>query len=478
MRTNRPTHAILPRLRPLAACLAACIATSAGSTPAQNASPLLPAGMLAPRSASAPVSNGAPLAPSSTRVVSNCNDSGAGSLRDALTGAANGDTVDLTQLACSRISLTTGAIVFGATSVAVDGPGENKLLVDATLSGAALYHLGSGTLAVSDLSIGYGFKYRSDNDVKGSCVHSEGNVILTHVAIDTCNTVSAGAHAALGGAVWSGGTTQLDHSRVSGSEAHATGYGYASGGGVYALGGLTSLYSTIDGNVVMSESATPTFGGGAFARGGVLIIGTTVSNNQAARMGGLALADHNGTPATIINSTVSGNVAQEMGGLFARPRLNLYNSTIAFNTSRVWTDGAGHYFGAGAYITVAGEMDSTIISSNVNTDPAAPTPTADLTGAAGAGFNGGHNNVMFCGSACPNDTSHEDPGLHPLQDNGGPTLTHVPTPGQWDTFGGSNPLNWQWDQRGPGFPRDPVGDALEIGAFQPNSDIIFVNGFN
>jgi len=85
---------------------------------------------------------------------------------------------------------------------------------------------------------------------------------------------------------------------------------------------------------------------------------------------------------------------------------------------------------------------------------------------------------MFCGTACPTDTSHEDPGLGPLEDNGGPTLTHVPTPGQWDTFGGTNVLSLQWDQRGPGFPRQSVGDFPEIGALQINSDIIFVNGFN
>ena len=480
MTTNRPTDAFQPRLRPLAACLAACMAASAGAAAVRSSSPLLPAGLLArPAAAAIATQVNAARSPASNLVVSNCDDSGAGSLRDALQAAADGDTVDLTQLTCSRISLGTGAIVFGASNVAVVGPGENKLMIDGTLSGGVLYHLGSGTLIVQDLSIGYGFKYRNDVDVRGSCVHTEGNVILTNVAITTCNTVSASRYSALGGAVWSTGATQLIHSRITASEAHASGFGYASGGGVYALGGLTSFYSTIDRNVVLSEDPTsPTFGGGAFARGGVLIVGTTVSNNQAMRMGGLALADNGGQPATIVNSTVSGNIAQKIGGVFSRAALNLYNTTIAFNTSREWSDGGGHYFGAGVYITVPGEMDSTIIANNVNTDPAAPTPTADLTGALGAGFSGGNNNVMFCGSACPTDTSHEDPGLHPLADNGGPTLTHVPTPGQWDTFGGTNPLNWQWDQRGPGFPRDPASDRMEIGSYQPNSDIIFVNGFN
>jgi hypothetical protein len=54
----------------------------------------------------------------------------------------------------------------------------------------------------------------------------------------------------------------------------------------------------------------------------------------------------------------------------------------------------------------------------------------------------------------------------------------VPTPGVWDTFGGTNVLNAPWDQRGVGFPRFSAGDWPEIGALQINSDIILANGFN
>jgi hypothetical protein len=63
-------------------------------------------------------------------------------------------------------------------------------------------------------------------------------------------------------------------------------------------------------------------------------------------------------------------------------------------------------------------------------------------------------------------------------DNGGRTKTHVPTPGQWDIFGGTNLLNLIWEQRGFSFPRQSPGDWPEIGALQVNSDIIFANGFN
>ncbi len=461
-----------PRMRPLAVGLAAvCAASVSLATTATTREAHL--GELASRFPQIIVPP-APTRPATA--VTNCDDAGPGSFRDTVENAVDGDTVDLSGLTCSRISLTTGAIVFGANSVAIQGPGENKLMIDGTLSYAVLYHLGSGTLIVNDLSIGYGFKYRSDVDVTGSCIHTQGNALLTNVRVTTCNTVSAGPHAALGGAIFAEGIVQLQQSDVSWSEAKASGYGYASGGGVYALGGVVALYSTLSHNVALSESATPTFGGGAFARGSSLLLGSTVHTNYSARDAGLAFADNTGLTSTLINSTVSGNHAGTIGGVFSRGPLNIYNSTIAFNTSYNWTDGAGHYFAAGVYITTQGNLDSSIISNNVNT--AAPFDTADSTGATNAGWNGSNNNVMNCLLPCPTDTSHEDPGLHPLTDNGGLTKTHVPTPGQWDTFGGTNVLGLIWEQRGVGFPRQSVGDWPEIGALQINSDVIFANGFN
>ncbi len=191
--------------------------------------------------------------PRPTAVVSNCDDSGPGSLRDTVENAASGDLVDLTGLTCSRISLSTGAIVFGQQNLAIQGPGENALMVDGTLSGGVFYGLGTGTLEISDLSMGYGFKYRNDVDVLGSCIHAQGNLLLTNVRATTCNTVSAYGYSALGGAVWAEGLVELIDSEITMSEAHATGFGYASGGGVYALGGLVSIYSTLSNNVALDR---------------------------------------------------------------------------------------------------------------------------------------------------------------------------------------------------------------------------------
>ena len=448
------------RQRMLAACVAAVCAAAAAAAHATVAAP-----------AAAAVS--VPHVPNA--VVTNCDDDGPGSLRVTVNSAASGDVIDLTQLDSSTISLTTGAIIIQQDELHLVGPARSELTIDGspTPGQSVLYHSGYGALSVSGMMITGGSKYRANGPATGGCIHSYGSVNLEDVEVIHCSATGYNA-SALGGGVFARGEVYMLDSTVSYSHTRAT--GYASGGGVYALGGFISKYSTISHSYGYAATSTPSFGGGVFARGPVFITGTTISDNSAIRMGGIAMADNNGYNSTIVNSTISSNTAYIIGGAFARQQLNLYNSTIAFNHSYSWTDGAGHYFAAGLYITTAGEMDSTIISSNVNF--AAPFPTADLTGAGGSGFNGGHNNVMFCGAPCPNDTSHDDPGLGPLQDNGGPTRTHVPTPGVWDTFGGTNVLSVPWDQRGPGFPRQTPPDFPEIGAIQINSDIIFVNGFN
>ncbi len=409
--------------------------------------------------------------------VANCNDSGAGSLREALNNIASDGLVDLTRLTCSTISLTTGALVFGQSNLRINGPGKNKLAIDGRYSSAVLYHLGNGLLTVQGISITKGQKYRSDVAVAGACVHANNSLLLDDVSVSHCNTLGGGIRSAYGGAVWTHGVAGVFRSTISASSVVANGSGNARGGGLYALGGLVMQDSTISDNVAFSQSPVKSYGGGVVARGSVSIIGSTISSNHADVAGGVHLNDYAGTPASIIESTVSGNTATTIvGGVFALPTLSLYNSTIAFNTARVWTIGYnGQHFAAGVHVSVLSQlhMRSTIVSNNTNTG--APLPTVDLTGPAVAGAN---NNVMFCDTICPGDTTSEDPGLHSLQDNGGPTRTHAPSPGPWHRFGGSNVVLSDWDQRGVGFPRVSAPDPIEIGAFQTNSGIIFVNGFN
>src|SRR5215471_8649713 len=68
--------------------------------------------------------------PASIIVVTNANDSGPGSLRDALASANDGDTIDFeSSLNGQTITLTSGQLVVD-NSVTISGPGANLLALD------------------------------------------------------------------------------------------------------------------------------------------------------------------------------------------------------------------------------------------------------------------------------------------------------------------------------------------------------------
>src|SRR5262249_32666420 len=68
------------------------------------------------------------------------------------------------------------------------------------------------------------------------------------------------------------------------------------------------------------------------------------------------------------------------------------------------------------------------------------------------------------------DLLNLDPKLGPLQDNGGPTLTHALLPGSPALDAGDNAGAPTHDQRGPGFPRI-FGGTIDIGAFEVQTQL-------
>ncbi len=62
--------------------------------------------------------------------VSNCNDAGSGSLRASIASAASGDTITIpSNLGCSKITLTTGALAVTQDALTIDGPGAGALTI-------------------------------------------------------------------------------------------------------------------------------------------------------------------------------------------------------------------------------------------------------------------------------------------------------------------------------------------------------------
>jgi hypothetical protein len=465
-------------MTPLAACLAAAVAADAAE----------------------------PMHPATSQLVTSCADDGSlGTLRSTVTAANSGDIVDLRGLNCSRITLQTGAIHVDVDGLTLQGPGATALTIDAAHADRAFMHGGSATLSLRGLTITNG-KYTSSG-AHGGCIYSLGSVQLYQSTVSSCevggtvtaagggiatvgnltilsSTVSgnrayAGLFSAGGGVYAHSGKVTLMDSVVSNNIAQTAEHGFARGGGIYApLGDLSAKYSTVSGNSASVLGATGqryvgNGGGLSLGRddstGSFLIASCTIDHNHADDGAGIYLTGTSSASATIQNSTISGNVANLMaGGVLNTVKLTLANSTVAFNV-------AGTYGGGGLVTQIAAlHLESSIVADN---SPSGVTYAADLDGAST--ISGHDNLVKLVGASIilPSGTIRLDPQLNTLQDNGGVTRTHALLPGSPAIDAGNNSANLDNDQRGNNFPRK-VDAAPDIGAFEFNSDIIFINGFN
>jgi hypothetical protein len=108
--------------------------------------------------------------------VQNCDDSGAGSLREVYASALDGDEVSMTQLACSTISLTSGPITSGPSAgyVALQGPLDHSLTVSGNHASRVIMHDGS-RVTVNDLNITAGV---ANDATAAEAIYSSGDVHL------------------------------------------------------------------------------------------------------------------------------------------------------------------------------------------------------------------------------------------------------------------------------------------------------------
>jgi hypothetical protein len=472
------------RLRPLAWALACTCAAAAPSAEATRPSDMAWVRELGARFNHMPLQS--PPASPNVLTVTNCDDDGPGSLRVVAEGAADGDTIDLTQLACSRISLTTGTITLGQRDLVIRGPGRNRMMIDAYDGpagslGNVFAHLGGGWFSLEGVTVAGGWKYEVGQHVRGGCIYSNENVQLRDVTVTHCDVLSAGDYAALGGGVFAQGFVDLDHSTIYNNQSLAQNDGYSSGGGVYALGGIRSAYSLVSNNFAIGFGARPSFGGGLFARGYAGIFETAVVQNHSARAAGMALADVGNSFSLVFQSTVSGNRASDVnGGMYSRRPLYLYNSTIADNWAAHTTIGSDAK-GVGLHWDALQSliMVSSIVTANTSDDPGAFDLAGPLSTPPGVFFAGSNNIITYTNQAPPPDTIWGPAELGPLTDNGGPTPTHALGSGSAGIDAGAMPTlgSFTYDQRGEGFGRW-VGNALDIGAFESDPDRIFTNGFN
>jgi hypothetical protein len=397
---------------------------------------------------------------SKSLVVTNTNDSGAGSLRQAIIDAnENGgvsDTITFQSGLSGTIALTSGEMLI-TDSVIITGPGAAVITVDGNAASRILNLNQPGTLI--DVSISGLTLTNGKSALRGGAIISfSENLTITDSVISNSQTASNG-----GGGVFSyGSKTIIRNSTLSGNKSDWGGALYIAGSGSGYV-----LNSTLSNNTALNG------GGAIFSQTGtdLTISSSTFSGNSTLADGGAIFADGE---TTLNNSTVSGNSSkQNGGGIYQVNKLTINNSTITGNVAN--SDDTGAETGGGIYRSIGNlTLTNTIVSGN--TTGTAASVKDDITGAVvgtssynivgvDTGMtgitNGGANKNQVGTNAAP-----VDPLLGALANNGGKTLTHLPAAGSVAINAGTTTaLKDVFDQRGKGFLRFS-GTGADIGAVE------------
>jgi hypothetical protein len=396
--------------------------------------------------------------------VTNTNDSGPGSLRQAMADANDGDIINAAVVSGS-IKLSSGELLVNK-NLTINGPGAEKLAVENTRL-SRVFEIASGEIVtISGLAINNG------RSVVGGAIYNAGILEVMDCRI-SANEAGGLRERGLGGGIYNatGAEIAIINSIISDN-------GADEGGGIYNAGSMQIARTTVSDNFVGGAFSRPTSVGGAIYNGGTLdIADSTISGNTATgtlQSGGIGGGVFNSGTLVITNSTISDNLAGATGALpgygggisNGSGNVVIQNSTINHNTA----DGPGGS-GFGGNILIAGatlEIGNTILN----------------TGSGGNIFNFGNQGTIISDGynlssdngagylTAVGDQINTEARLGPLQHNGGPTFTHALLADSPAIDAGNpnyNPNDFQptliYDQRGFGFDRVKKG-RRDIGAFE------------
>ena len=331
---------------------------------------------------------GAGEAHAATFEVTNLDDTGPGSLRDAILAAnanAGADVITFQSGLTGTITVGSALGVTGPTTIV--GPGADVITVAGATSGVFyLYGTGGMEVTISDLTI------------TGGYAEIGANIFAIDTDLTLDSVVVTDGYAALGGGlaiVGSGSTLTIIDSEFSENN------GVYAGGGVF-IAGISEAESTIDGSLIDDNGAGDGGGlavgefvpkgrlapiqEGAFAGSArlesvrsrvesmepavtsLVITDTTISDNDAIEAdegggdGGGVFA-FGSSVVTFERSTISGNTADDDGGgihgnAYYAGGVNLVDTTVSGNTAE--SDGGGIYFYDGAL-----NITSSTVSGNL-----------------------------------------------------------------------------------------------------------------
>lgn len=303
-----------------------------------------------------------------------------------------------------------------------------------------------------------------------------GSVVIANSVIEGNATRIDGTN----GRGFGGGVAVIGNSNLAVTSSTIQGNASYSGGGVYVgiTNGVDGVFPaiSIDDSTVRNNSSTIEGGGVTLQSGTVAIRRSTIAGNSGAA-GGLWMTTMGGD---ISNATISGNHGGSHGGAYltSRNALSIVNSTV--------TDNFGASIG-GVYSTGSSvQLLNTIIAQNgLNSGGGGPGSyqESDLGGTVrslGHNILGEVDNVVIHSDRVTGVGPHStdlygtvaapfQAMLGPLQDNGGPTLTHAVLPGSAAIDSGASTDAPASDQRSIVRPQDGDGNGsalVDIGAFE------------
>lgn len=430
-------------------------------------------------------------------VVTNADDLGPGSLRQAIADAASGDEIIFSaELVGQTISLSSGQLVIDK-NLAITGPGSDSLSISGSHS-SRIFDVQAGISAtISGLTVSEG--------VGGS---NGGGIWTGPGAFLTINHVVIKGNSATdnGGGLYnsSGATAKIMNSTISGNE--VLGDLSPNGGGLYNAGGVVlieesvisdnkatrggGIWNTGAGKMeihrtAVTENVATSEGGGIYNNNKLSITSSTISGNEAVLEGG-GIKSRGSDTLDIVNSTISGNKSDRAGGLLNETfgTAVIRNSTIYRNQSVLPGAGIGNDETAKIFIY------STIVASNIE-NGSVHSDMLDLGSIASNGFN-------FIGNGDARDDvvgSNRfdrlltdfvgfnvfplDPFLGPLVGHEDAIKAHIPLAGSpvidngdcqmtgsdFDQFGAPRVV----DVAGPAFGN--AGDGCDIGAVEATRSI-------
>jgi predicted outer membrane repeat protein len=415
--------------------------------------------------------------PANVITVTNGDDSGPGSLRQALADANDGDTINFDP-SVGTVTLTTAELAIDK-SLTLSGAPQMVTVERASQTEFRIFHVMPGhSVEINGLTI-YGGHITGDNG--GGILNDNSTLTIAHCTVWANAIVSASSGNNFGGGIHNSGTMTLNQVIVNNNNAFFSGQGTGvpSGGGISNTGTMIIIAGTVQSNMGFWSA------GGIYNTGVMTITGSTISANQTGNPGHFGAYGGgivNGGTMTIQDSTISGNRALggdlqggEGGGISGNNN-TITNSTITGNSAlrgggvagggniahTTFSNNSASRAGGALYLTSPLELGNTILK--------AAASGVNIFNNGGSFITHGYNISSDDGSGLlngPGDQINTDPMLGPLQDNGGPTFTHALLPGSPAIDAGDpnfTPPPY-YDQRGPVFWRVRNG-RIDSGSFE------------